>query len=54
MLARKAEVQLHARQTMTEQIQLCEWEIFILENYIVVRKSWDAPVYPTCPCTPLQ
>jgi hypothetical protein len=31
------EIHLHALQTMSEQIQLCEWGIVVLENCIVVR-----------------
>jgi hypothetical protein len=39
MLARDdAEVHLHALQTMTEEIQLCECGIVVLENCITVRK----------------
>jgi hypothetical protein len=49
MLAREdVEVQLHSLQTMTEQIQPCEYGIFILEKNIIVWKSWDSPDYPTC------
>jgi hypothetical protein len=37
VLAREdAKVQLNALETMTEQFQLCEWGIIILENCIVV------------------
>jgi hypothetical protein len=42
MLAKEdAEVHLHAFQTMTEQFQLCEWGIVVLENCIIVWKCLD-------------
>jgi hypothetical protein len=31
-------IHLHALQTTTEQFQLCEWGIVVLENCIVVLK----------------
>jgi hypothetical protein len=31
------EVRLHSLQTMTEQFQLCEWGIIVLENFIVLK-----------------
>jgi hypothetical protein len=39
MLAKEdVEVHLHALQTMTQQFQLCEWAIVVLENCNIVRK----------------
>jgi hypothetical protein len=36
VLAREdAQIHLHALQTMTEQFQVCEWGIIVLENCIV-------------------
>jgi hypothetical protein len=43
MLAREDEVQFHASQTTTEQFQLYEWGLVILE----MAGSWDAPDYPS-------
>jgi hypothetical protein len=41
VLARKyVEVHLHALQTMTEQFQLYEWDIVVLEDCIVVQKRY--------------
>jgi hypothetical protein len=52
------EVHLHAVQTMSEQLQLCEWVHCCLgkRHYCseIMSGSWDAPDYPTCPHTPLQ
>jgi hypothetical protein len=53
-----AEVHLYGFQIMTEQFQLCEWEHCPLGKRHhcseIMSGSWNAPDYPTCPCTPLQ
>jgi hypothetical protein len=59
VLAREdVEVHHHALKTKAEQFQLCEWEHCCLGELHhcseIMSGSWDAPDYPTCPCTPLQ
>jgi hypothetical protein len=52
------EVHVHAFETMTEQLQLCEGGIVVLGKLRrcseIASGSWDAPDYATCPHTPLQ
>jgi hypothetical protein len=45
VLAREyVEVHLHALQIMTEQFQLCEWGMAVLENCSETTPgSWDVP-----------
>jgi hypothetical protein len=59
VLAREdVEVHLPALQTLTEQLQLCEWGLCRLEKLHRFSKttsgSWDASDYPTCPRAALQ
>jgi hypothetical protein len=56
VLAREdVEVTLHAYQTMTKQFQLFEWGHCIHGKLHrcseMTSGSWDAPEYPTCPCS---
>jgi hypothetical protein len=51
------EVHLHALQTMTEQVELCEWGHYLGKLHHcseIMSGLWDAPDYPTCPHTLLQ
>jgi hypothetical protein len=58
VLAREdVKIHIHALQIMTEQFQVCEWghhRLGKLHHCSEMSGSWDAPDYPTCPCSPLQ
>jgi hypothetical protein len=45
MLARGVEIHLHAIQTTTEQLQLCEWGFVFFENCIFVLQYLDHGIH---------